>query len=67
MDGLVDEGFVELGGPVGGGARVLMICRAADEDEVRDTRRLAEDPWPEDLLAITSVDPWTVLLESAHG
>jgi hypothetical protein len=65
MDQLVDASFVELGGPVGDGARVLLICRAVDEDEVR--RRLAEDPWPQDLLTITSVEAWDVLLDSARG
>jgi hypothetical protein len=27
-------------------------------------RRLGEDPWPQDLLAITSVEPWNVLLDA---
>jgi hypothetical protein len=61
MDGLVESGFLELGGPVGDGTRVLHICRAVSASEVR--RRLAEDPWPEEMLVTTSVEPWEVLLD----
>jgi hypothetical protein len=43
MDGLVDDGFVILGGPVGDGTQTLHAVEAADEDEIR--ARLALDPW----------------------
>ena len=46
MDGLVDDGFIILGGPVGEGdppEQTLHAVEAADEDEVR--ARLAQDPW----------------------
>jgi hypothetical protein len=62
MDGLADEGFIVLGGPLGDEARALHIVAASDEQEVR--RRFAEDPWGEDMLRITSVEPWTILLGS---
>ncbi|HEV3479173.1 MAG TPA: hypothetical protein VG144_06965 [Gaiellaceae bacterium] len=60
MNGLVDQGFVLLGGPVGDEGRVLLIVRASDEEEIRAT--LAEDPWSEDLLLIASIEPWTIRL-----
>lgn len=60
MNGLVDRGFVVLGGPVGDEGRVLLIVRADDEEEIRAT--LAEDPWSEDLLIIASIEPWTIRL-----
>jgi hypothetical protein len=60
MNGLVDGGFVVLGGPVGNEGRVLLIVRAAGEGEIRAT--LAEDPWSEDLLLILSIEPWTIRL-----
>jgi hypothetical protein len=60
MDGLADEGFIVLGGPLGEEQRVLHIVRALDEQEVE--RRFAEDPWGEDMLRLASVEPWTVLL-----
>jgi hypothetical protein len=61
MDELVATGFIELGGPVGDGGRVLHIIRAAGEHEVR--ARLAEDPWAGEMLVVASVEPWEVLLD----
>ena len=43
MDGLVNDGFVMLGGPIGAGERALHVVEAADEDEIR--MRLEEDTW----------------------
>jgi hypothetical protein len=60
MNGLVDRGFVILGGPVGDDGRVLLIVRADGKDEIHAT--LAEDPWSEDLLLISSIEPWTLRL-----
>jgi hypothetical protein len=39
MDRLVAEGFIVLGGPVGGGAETLQVVEAADENEVGAFRR----------------------------
>ena len=65
MDGLVDDGFVVLGGPLGedenAGERVLLIVKADSAEAVH--QRLAEDPWRDmGLLAVPDVTPWTVLL-----
>jgi uncharacterized protein YciI len=60
MNGLVDRGFVILGGPVGDEGRVLLIVRAEDEEEIRAT--LGEDPWSDDLLTLASIEPWTIRL-----
>jgi hypothetical protein len=61
MDGLVDDGFVLLGGPVGDGMRFLHIVHALSEREVKD--RLAEDPWtPTERLRTASIEPWEILL-----
>jgi hypothetical protein len=64
MDSLVDEGFVVLGGPVGDveTGKAVNLVEAESEEAVR--RRLADDPWPEDLLAIESVEPWTLWLRA---
>jgi hypothetical protein len=62
MDGLVDDGFVLLGGPLGDGMRFLHIVEAQTERKVKD--RFAEDPWaPTDRLRTTRIEPWEVLLE----
>ena len=49
MDGLAEEGFMVLGGPIGegDGENTLLVIDADDEPTVR--ARLAEDPWPEEL------------------
>jgi hypothetical protein len=39
MDGLVDDGFVILGGPVGDGEQSLHAVQAADENEIRASGR----------------------------
>jgi uncharacterized protein YciI len=62
MDGLAEEGFVVLGGPVGpgDGEDTLQVVDAESEDAVR--ARLAEDPWGEDMLETKSIEPWQVWL-----
>jgi uncharacterized protein YciI len=63
MDGLADEGFVVLGGPLGEGDRVLVVVDAANEAEVEE--RLAEDPWePMGVLQTASVERWDIWLSS---
>lgn len=66
MDGLAEEGFVVLGGPVGDveRGRVLLVVGAESEEAVRE--RLAADPWPEELLTIESVERWTLWLRSSQ-
>lgn len=62
MDGLVDDGFVVLGGPVGDGQQTLHVVEAADENEIR--ARLAEDPWASaGLLQIGTIEPWLLWLD----
>jgi hypothetical protein len=61
MDGLVDEGFVVLGGPLADEHRVILVVEAASEDHVRAT--LARDPWSESHLVVASVDSWTIRLD----
>ena len=67
MDGLVDEGFVVLGGPIGDGdgENTLLVIEAADEEAIR--ARLAADPWANDLLTIASIRPWSVWLRAAEA
>jgi hypothetical protein len=60
MDGLVDSGFVVLGGPLADDHRVVLVVEAQSEEEVRDT--LARDPWSGSHLVIDSIDQWTIRL-----
>ena len=62
MDGLVDDGFIILGGPVGDGTQTLHAVEAADEDEIR--ARLALDPWASaGLLRVGPIEPWAFWLD----
>jgi len=63
MDGLVDDGFIILGGPVGAGEETLHVVEAADEKEIR--ARLAADPWAQaGLLRVGRIEPWALWLDS---
>jgi uncharacterized protein YciI len=62
MDGLVDSGFLVLGGPLEDGYRVVHVAEAASVDEVRET--LARDPWSGTHLVVDSVDAWTLRLDA---
>jgi hypothetical protein len=61
-DGLVDAGFIVLGGPLGDEHRVVHVVDAASADEVRET--LARDPWSGTHLVVDSVDAWTLRLDA---
>lgn len=66
MDGLVDEGFVILGGPVGDGTATLHVVQAADENDIKE--RLAGDPWASaGLLRIGTIERWALWLDSRSG
>ena len=62
MDGLVDQGFIVLGGPLSDEFRVVHVVEAASEEEVHST--LARDPWSETHLQIAAVEPWTLRLDA---
>ena len=61
MDGLVDDGFVVLGGPLADEVRVAHVVEAESEEEIRVT--LARDPWSETHLRVDTIEPWTIRLD----
>ena len=61
MDGLVDEGFIVLGGPLADEHRVVHVVEAESEDAIRAT--LARDPRSETHLRVDTIDPWTIRLD----
>ena len=62
MDGLVEDGFIIVGGPVGDGEQTLHAVEAADENEIR--ARLALDPWASaGLLQTGTIEPWALWLD----
>jgi uncharacterized protein YciI len=61
MDGLVETGFIFLGGPLADGVRTAHVVEAESEDEIRAT--LARDPWSGTHLLVGSIDPWEIRLD----
>lgn len=62
MDGLVEDGFLVVGGPVGDGTHTLHLIRADCPEAVE--RRMAEDPWAAtDQLRIESIEVWALWLD----
>jgi hypothetical protein len=61
MNGLVDDGFVVLGGPLSDEHRVVLAVEAESDDVVRAT--LARDPWSDTHLVIDTIEPWTIKLD----
>lgn len=65
MDGLVETGFLVLGGPLSDEFRVAHAVEAESEDAVRAT--LARDPWSESHLRVATIDPWTIRLDGRRA
>ena len=64
MDSLAEEGTVILGGPVGEGDGEHSLLVVHSESEAAIRARLADDPWANGILAIDSVEPWSVWLRA---
>ena len=61
MDGLVDAGFIVLGGPLFDEHRVVHAVEAESEDAIRSM--LARDPWSGTHLEVDAIEPWTIRLD----
>lgn len=61
MDGLVDDGFIVLGGVLADEVRTAHAIEAGSEEEIRE--RLAQDPWSGSHLVVDSIDGWTIRLQ----
>jgi uncharacterized protein YciI len=62
IDGLVDDGFILLGGPLVEEGGALLVVKAGDEDEVRE--RMKHDPWYEhSILKLESVKRWQIFID----
>jgi uncharacterized protein YciI len=61
MDGLVEAGFIVLGGPLADEHRVALVIEAADDAAVNET--LDRDPWTGSHLVTDAVEPWTIRLD----
>ena len=63
MDGLVEDGFIVLGGVLGDEVRTAHAVEAVSEEAVRET--LDRDPWSGSHLVVDSIDLWTIRLTRA--
>jgi uncharacterized protein YciI len=64
MDGLVESGFIVMGGPLDDGEQALLVVEAASEEEVRQL--LAFDPWSPahmEMLVVHTVQRWSIWLD----
>jgi uncharacterized protein YciI len=61
IDGLVEEGFILMGGPFDDGGAMLIV-RAEDEQGARS--KLASDPWyVHDILVLDSIKRWNIFID----
>jgi uncharacterized protein YciI len=62
MDGLVEDGFIVVGGPLGNGDRTLHLVTADSPAQIE--ARMAQDPWATmGLLEVGSIEPWSLWLD----
>jgi len=61
MDGLVEEGFILLAGPLEGERETLWIVEADSKEAVQE--RMAQDPWAASgMLRPLRIESWNVVL-----
>ena len=61
MDGLFEEGFAALVGPLEGTRDALLVLRAGSAEEI--VERLAADPWSKSRLLVTKqISSWKIRL-----
>jgi uncharacterized protein YciI len=61
MNGLVEAGFIIIGGPLTDDDRVVFAVEAESREAVAAT--LARDPWSETHLLLDAVEPWRLVLD----
>jgi uncharacterized protein YciI len=62
MDGIFDEGWLLLAGPLEGDRHTMWVVEAESEEEIR--RRMQEDPWSKNgMLAPVSIERWDIVMD----
>jgi uncharacterized protein YciI len=62
IDGLVEEGFIFLGGPLVDEGGAMVVVRADDEAAVH--AKFAADPWyQEQILELVSIKRWEMFID----
>jgi uncharacterized protein YciI len=62
IDKLTADGFIVLGGPLVDEGGAILVVRAADEREVRET--IKDDPWYQhEILSLVSIKRWEIYID----
>lgn len=62
MDGIFEEGFLLLAGPIEGDRHTLWLVEAGSEGEIR--KRMAEDPWAANgMLTPIRIERWDIVMD----
>ena len=62
MDGIFEEGWLLLVGPLEGKRNTMWLVEAESEQEIRD--RMREDPWAKNgMLTPVSIEKWDIVLD----
>ena len=62
MDGIFEEGFLLLAGPLEGDKETLWVVNAESEEEIR--KRMKEDPWSTNgMLTPVRIEKWDIVMD----
>jgi uncharacterized protein YciI len=62
MDGIFDEGWLLLAGPLEGDKETLWVVEAESEEEIR--KRMKQDPWSANgMLTPTRIERWDIVMD----
>lgn len=63
MDGIFDEGFLLMVGPLANTRYTLWLVEAESEDQIRG--RMAEDPWAANgMLRPVAIERWDIVMDA---
>jgi uncharacterized protein YciI len=62
MDGIFDEGWLLLAGPIEGDRETMWVVEAGSEGEIRE--RMKQDPWSANgMLTPTKFERWDIVMD----
>ena len=66
MDGIFEEGWLLLVGPLANDRHTMWLVEAGSEDEIR--RRMADDPWAKNgMLTPVKIERWDIVMDRLPG
>jgi uncharacterized protein len=62
MDGIFDEGFLLLAGPIEGDKETMWVVKADSREEILE--RMKQDPWSSNgMLTPTTIERWDIVMD----